>query len=549
MKQSNRLAAYARRLTVLLAGMVLTLVALHGQALGQDSDDDGMVLSVENRIVQHVMEVQDYYTEEFLGIEGVFGIGIGTTESGEIALVLLTERELGPEILPEQIEGIPVVERVAGPSKPIAGTSTSSTTTRYTRPVPIGVSSGNYFDCGAGTIGARVTDGTNTYILSCNHVFARYNAASNGNLIMQPGRSDVSCQIIMADTIGRLADFEPLAFSMTANNTMDAALVQTSASMVANFTPQDGYGIPSSTTSTAFLNQSVQKYGKATGLTDGNVIAINTTVIIAYPAGATRFVNQILVEPPRKKAVFTAGGDSGSLVVTNTSGANPIGLVFAMTGNYTVVTPIDVILSRFNVDIDDGSTGPLPVELTYFSGAMVHEDVHLKWRTETELQNHAFRVQRSTDQDSWNDITEIPGGGTSNVPLNYSFVDAGIGSRFSGEKLFYRLLQIDRDGTENYSSILEIEPLPAAPEMQIYPNPVRSDAVTTVRLSTTEPMDGDLHVYDASGRLLPQYSQHLSLYNGSHVVPLTLSSVTPGSYFLEFRSVSTVVRERMIVIR
>ncbi|MDT8322492.1 MAG: T9SS type A sorting domain-containing protein [Bacteroidota bacterium] len=553
MTQMNSISTRFRRLTVLLAGLVLSLLALHGQAYGQDGGSDaGSTLSTDNPYVQQIMEVQEHYTDALLSIEGVVGVGVGATETGEAAIVILTESELGPGNLPMQLEGIPVLERVTGETRLIGGTGSSTstaTTTRFTRPVPIGISTANYYDCGAGTIGVRVRNGSNYYILSCNHVFARFNNASAGELVLQPGRADVSCQTILADSIGRLTDFESITYSMYAGNIMDAALVSTTPSMVANFTPQDGYGIPSSTTASAYVNQSLQKYGKATGLTNGDVVLINCTIQIPYPSGTTRFVNQILVEPPKKNAVFTAGGDSGSLVVTNNSSANPVGLAFAMSGNYTVISPIDPILTRFNVEIDDGSSGPLPVELSYFSGALMEEDVHLKWRTITELQNHAFHVQRSTDQRSWKDITVIPGAGTSNTPHAYGHVDAGIGARYAGQRLYYRLLQVDRDGTENYSSVLEVLPTAATAQMQIYPNPVRSDAVSTVQLNISEPMDGVLNVYDASGRQLPQYAQQLSLFNGTHVVPLSLSGASPGSYFLEFRSAKAAVRQRMILVR
>ena len=55
--------------------------------------------------------------------------------------------------------------------------------------MPIGVSSG-LADFATGTLGARVTDGTNVYALSNNHVFAGVNTASIGDAITQPGVED-----------------------------------------------------------------------------------------------------------------------------------------------------------------------------------------------------------------------------------------------------------------------------------------------------------------------------------------------------------------------
>ena len=563
MKQTNSFTARVTRTMVLIVGLVLALTALHVPAHGQfgGGSDEGMTLSADNPAVSRVMETQEIYTDLLLAIEGVTGTGTGMTDEGDIVVMVFTEQEIPAWMLPDALDGVGVIQKVIGESSlcsaayapagaaPPPPPPSVDPTDRFQRPVPIGVSTSNWYDCGGGTIGARVTDGNHYYMLSANHIFARLNAASPGELVLQPGRLDNGCTTIVADSVGRLADFQPITYgSYATNNFMDAAIVKVDASYVGYSTPTDGYGAPNKTTAAASVNMLVKKYGRGTGLTQGKIIAINCSVVLNYPAGATRFNNQIVIANVGSSA-FAGFGDSGSLMVTDNSSANPVGLIYALTSSYTIASPIDPILQRFDVSIDDGSFGPLPVELTYFSGSMMDEDVHLKWRTETEVQNHAFHVQRSTDKERWDDITVIAGAGTSNTPRSYSHVDAGIGARSRGQRLFYRLLQVDRDGTENFSSVLEIEPLAATADMNIYPNPVRSDATATVQLSLSEPMSGMLHVYDASGRMLSQYSQHLSLFNGTHVVPITLSSASPGNYFLEFRSTKAVVRQRMIVIR
>jgi len=291
----------------------------------------------------------------------------------------------------------------------------------------------------------------------------------------------------------------------------------------------------------------VQKYGRTTGLTKGKVTAVNATVTLYYGPALTRFVNQIIVEPLKKNSSFADGGDSGSLVVTNDANTNPVGLLFAKGSSSVFLNPIDSILSRFNVQIDDGTPNPLPVELVFFSGSLIETDVQLKWRTITELDNHGFYVQRSLDKESWTDLDMIPGAGTSNTPRMYSYTDMGISRSFAGQTLYYRLLQLDRDGTENHSSVLEVAVRPAAATMEVFPHPVRSDATVQIRLD--QPAEGRLHVYDASGRRLDPYSHTLSMVHGTQIVPLSLSTVSPGYYFLQFESAGAVVRKRILVVR
>ena len=60
----------------------------------------------------------------------------------------------------------------------------------------------------------------------------------------------------------------------------------------------------------------------------------------------------------RGAATFSAGGDSGALVVVNGKGRSrgddkkPVGLLFAGSFFNTIISPIDPILARFSVTID-----------------------------------------------------------------------------------------------------------------------------------------------------------------------------------------------------
>ena len=101
----------------------------------------------------------------------------------------------------------------------------------------------------------------------------------------------------------------------------------------------------------------VKKYGRTTGLTKGRVYALNATVDVAYDEEGekvARFVGQIIITP----GSFSAGGDSGSLIVADGKGRNkaddrkPVGLLFAGSSLYTVANPIGPVLTRFGVTID-----------------------------------------------------------------------------------------------------------------------------------------------------------------------------------------------------
>ena len=93
----------------------------------------------------------------------------------------------------------------------------------------------------------------------------------------------------------------------------------------------------------------VQKYGR-NGQTFGKVDSVNAMVRVYYSTRSAIFVEQILITP----GTFSAGGDSGSLIVT-LEGNNPVGLLFAGSSSYTIANPIDDVLDAFGVTVDDTS--------------------------------------------------------------------------------------------------------------------------------------------------------------------------------------------------
>ena len=208
------------------------------------------------------------------------------------------------------------------------GSGECAPTARCSRPVPIGVSVGHPAIT-AGTIGARVTKGTDVFVLSNNHVLADQNDANIGtDVAIQPGTVDGG--LASNDTIGTLDDFEQIVFDdTTASNTMDAAIALSSVTLLDRSTLTDGYGTPSNSPVEASLGLPVQKNGRTTGWTLGAISEINVTVTICYEGTVTctkfaRFVDQLAITPGE----FSAGGDSGSLIVTQ-SGNRPVGLLFA----------------------------------------------------------------------------------------------------------------------------------------------------------------------------------------------------------------------------
>src|SRR5438093_5180893 len=310
---------------------------------------------------------QRRHTPKLLDMPGVVGTAVGLS-NGHAGVLLLVERA-GIAGLPQALDGVPVGVRVTGRIMAF------SDPTQRQRPAPMGFSVGHPAIT-AGTIGARVRDALgHVYILSNNHVLANSNGASIGDPEYQPGPFDGGTA---ADQIATLSDFQVISFAANGTNTIDAAIALSTTPVLDNATPaDDGYSMPSSTIfgyangdglfddRNALLGLNVQKYGRTTKLTHGQITGINATVTICYAVSGftctktARYVDQLIITP----GTFSGGGDSGSLIVTDDTNLNAVALLFAGNANVTIANRIDLVLQRFGVVID-GFAPPPPGPLT-----------------------------------------------------------------------------------------------------------------------------------------------------------------------------------------
>lgn len=240
-----------------------------------------------------------------------------------------------------------------------------------TPPINLGVSGGNLFDentqyCCTGTLGCLVQDTSGVqYILSNNHVLAKTNQGKIGDYIIQPGLVDLipaPCNTQVSNNFNEVAtlfQFVPLKFGFFSPNSVDAAIAKV---MQVN-------GVPGVNTqglincigpispSVRVLKKpdvgvlAIQKSGRTTGVTSAKVGAINVSLFVTYGTSCgigaqyALFQKQIRVDG----SGFSAGGDSGSLVVTQPSAGlpQPVGLLFAGSSTQTFANPIQTVLNSF----------------------------------------------------------------------------------------------------------------------------------------------------------------------------------------------------------
>jgi hypothetical protein len=257
-------------------------------------------------------------------------------------------------------------------------------------PVSLGTSGANSTDVGAkvcclGTLGSLWTKSgvTNPVILSNNHVLDKSGSGVPGEAINQP--LQLACTnpsspgpITVANltqgialkpttsTPGKCGVGDKAVLCGPSPLNVDAAIAEiipgqvdltggildlgaAGATTIAAAPPSSTIGVPT-------LGEGVGKSGRTSGLTCSTIDALNANLSIDYeascgdtsppnnnpPAFSAIYVNQVMIAG----AAFSAGGDSGSLIV-DTATARPVALLYGGSDTDTVANPIQDVINVF----------------------------------------------------------------------------------------------------------------------------------------------------------------------------------------------------------
>ena len=191
----------------------------------------------------------------------------------------------------------------------------------------------------------------------------------------------------------------------------------------------------------------------------------------------------------------------------------------------------------------------VPVELTAFTTESVNGEVIIKWQTATETNNSGFEIQKSeksnvNSQTEWEKVTFVDGRGTTTEVTNYTYNDKVV----KPGAYFYRLKQIDYDGTTSYSE--EIEVVVNGPAefslMQNYPNPF--NPATTIRFTLPVKTDIVISVYSSIGEKVAE-AFNGEMEEGYHEVKFDASNLSSGVYFYRFESKQFVDVKKMVLTK
>jgi len=170
----------------------------------------------------------------------------------------------------------------------------------------------------------------------------------------------------------------------------------------------------------------------------------------------------------------------------------------------------------------DGTT--LGVEWISIEATAERECVVLRWQTGVEWNNEGFAIERRGTYGDFVEIGHVAGNGSTNTTFSYSWCDK---KPITGVA-YYRIRQVDHDGTSTVSGIVAIEWDPGIASLV-----VREVSVGVVHVKTTTNFEGAVavRIWDPWGRVVHQQTRSVPSSTGE--VVLQVGDLYSGVYTVE----------------
>jgi len=168
----------------------------------------------------------------------------------------------------------------------------------------------------------------------------------------------------------------------------------------------------------------------------------------------------------------------------------------------------------------------LPIQLAEFVGRAEKNKINLSWKTEVELNNKSFEIERwNTEKQQFDYTGALAGAGTTEIEQRYHFVDY----HPRKEANLYRLKQIDFDGEFTYSDVISVE-WNGEERLSLYPNP----ASDRLNINIINPIDEELS-YSILNTLGQVQGRSQVLMNNANL-EVDISQLPTGVYYLKLES-------------
>ncbi|WP_172623251.1 T9SS type A sorting domain-containing protein [Flavisolibacter ginsenosidimutans] len=181
----------------------------------------------------------------------------------------------------------------------------------------------------------------------------------------------------------------------------------------------------------------------------------------------------------------------------------------------------------------------LPVTFSGFEVGCTANGTLIYWHTATEANNRFFEVEKSIDGLSWRSLNRITTSASANSTKDYQWTDAESGSAF------YRIKQVDLNGTESYTAVKHTDCTPAGFSIQLFPVPT-SDKLTVI-IKSAQQITAVVSLIDNTGQKV--MFRTCPLNKGSNQITLDVSKLAQGRYYLQTTSGDFSTKKAVVIVR
>jgi hypothetical protein len=187
-------------------------------------------------------------------------------------------------------------------------------------------------------------------------------------------------------------------------------------------------------------------------------------------------------------------------------------------------------ITSFSQVVFANANAGLPVELIQFEAARENADeVLLNWVTASEKNNEGFQIERMLEgETSFTEIGWVDGKGTSLNTNYYQYMD----ENSTLETSYYRLKQVDFDGTATYSAIRAVEGESSGKYMdwKLYPNPVSAELQVTFKQLPKYVTNATFSIFTMDGKRLHQ--SNTAITSNQTILLDCIKDFEAGTYML-----------------
>ncbi len=210
---------------------------------------------------------------------------------------------------------------------------------------------------------------------------------------------------------------------------------------------------------------------------------------------------------------------------------NPVATPLSSTV-YSVTVSNGVCNATDNVEITVDNC-ILPVGELEFTASLRKEDdyyVQLNWNTKNESNTDVFELQRRyPDEIGFEKIGTVNAMGNTNNSTYYKYQDRNLRPVSGEQTIYYRLREVDTDGSEFYTPVIEVKIAPdAAMQFNLYPNPASKTLNLEMDNNNTDITEVQVSLTDNLGRVMPLIPQSLN----NRKMIFDISGLSYGSYIL-----------------